>query len=191
MSLLSEVLDGLLAFGRTVASRQGARSKNVLVDVRGDRARDGTEERHDGQAMWLASPLLYRPAASAAGQGEEALFIRRGNEAVVIGTRDMRWQVDLVEGECVIRALGQNAARVRLTPTGGIVLEGTVEIRDAQGTVTTGLVREDAIRAELSAIAATLASGSNGAGAVVWGVPYLATRPASADIKSKRISVDR
>lgn len=189
--ILSEVLDGLLAFGRVVASRAASRSRAVLVDLRGDRARDGTEETHDSQTMWLASPLLYRPAPPNGAGGEEALFVRRGNEAVVIGTRDMRWQVELAEGECVIRALGTNAARVRLTPTGSIVLEGTVEIRDASGTVTTGLTREDAVRAELSAIAATLASGSNGAGAVVWAVPYLTTRPAGADLKSKRISVDK
>lgn len=188
---LSEVLDGLISFGRTVASRHAARTKNVLVDVRGDRARDGTEERHDSQSMWLASPILYRPAAPTGNEGEESMYIRRGNEAVVIGTRDLRWQVELEAGECVIRALGPNAARVRITPAGKLVLEGDVEIRSAQGAVTTGLAREDAIRSELSAIAATLASGSNGGGAIVWGVPYLATRPASADLKSKRISVDK
>lgn len=185
-----DALDGLFAFGRTVRSVQATATKNVLVYLLGDRARDGTEEKHDKQSMWLMSPVLYRPAAPQGGKGEEALFMRRGNEAIVIGTRDLRWQVELAEGECVVRGLGENAARVRLKADGTAVIEATrvdVKAPGSQAAAVIGLTTDQKITAELNKIATTLGTGSNGAGAVVFGTPYVP----STDLKSQRFRVDR
>ncbi len=185
-----DMLDGLFAFGRTVRSVQATATKNVLVYIRGDRARDGSEETHDKQSMWLMSPILYRPAAPRGTEGEEALFLRRGNEAVVIGTRDLRWQVELAEGECVVRALGDNAARIRLKADGTVVVEATridVKAPGSQAPATLGLVTDQKLSAELNKLVTTLATGANGGGAVVFGTPYVP----GTDLKSQRFKVDQ
>jgi hypothetical protein len=190
--MIDTILDGLFAFGRIVRSMQASRSKNVLVDVRGDKDQGGNEEKHDKQSMWLMSPILYRPAPPQGDEGEESFFIRRGNEAIVIGTRDLRWQVDLVDGETVIRGLGQNAARVHLKPDGTAVVVATrTEFRDANGAVVTALVQEQGLRTLLNQLVASLATGANGSGPVVFSVPFNAATLNAATLKTERVSVDR
>lgn len=188
MRALEIILDGLFAFGRVVASRQAGSTKNVLVDLRGDRRQDGTEERNDQQSMWIAAPLLYRAAPPQGTSGEEALYVRRGDEAIIIGTRDMRWQVRLEEGECVVRALGQNAARVRLKPDGTAVVEGKLEVRDAAATATLKVAVEQGVQAELTKIATTLTTGTSPSGPVTFGTVYTGT---GTNLGTNQIKVDK
>ncbi len=129
MSAIDTILDGLFAFGRVVRSMQSSRSSNVLVDLHGDEDDDGTVELHSEREVFIASPLLYQPARpSPDGASEEVLFIRRGDDAVIIGSRDARWRIEIVEGEAVLRSLGEGGAYVRVRPDGEIVLAGTVKI---------------------------------------------------------------
>lgn len=176
---LDNVLDGLFAFGRIARSSLSARAKNVLVSVLGDQDGDGRDERHDEQTMWGISPVVYRPAPPQGDTAEECFYLRRGDEAIVIGTRETRWQVQIEEGEAVLRGLGQNAARIRLKANGDVLVEAGSSV------AAIALPLDTLLQTELKKIQATLATGSNGAGPVVFATPYV---PGTTD--SKRIKVD-
>lgn len=127
MSAIDSILDGLIAIGRAIRSTQSDRASNVLVDLHGDEDEDGTAEWHRDREVFIASPLLYQPAPpSADGTAEEVVFVRRGDDAIVIGSRDARWRIQIREGEAVLRSLGQGGAYVRVRPDGEIVLVGSV-----------------------------------------------------------------
>jgi len=175
-----DLLDGLIAFGRVVASKQGPRSRAVLLTILGDRDASSREERHTDRAAWGLSPILYRPAAPQGTQGEEVIFLRRGDDAIVLASRDLRWQVELSEGEAVIRGLGPNAARIRCKADGSILIEG------GQTSAAIPLSRDDFVQTELAKIAATLATGSNSGGPVVFATPYVV-----GSTGSQRVKVDR
>jgi hypothetical protein len=175
-----DLLDGLIAFGRAVSSKQG-RARSVLLTILGDRDASGHDERHTDRAAWGHASILHRPAApSGNGDGEELVFLRRGDDAIVIASRDLRWQVSLEEGETVIRGLGANAARVRLKPNGDVLIEG--------GTADAAIAipRDDLLQGELQKIQTTLGTGSNSGGAVVFATPYVI-----GSTQSQRVKVDR
>jgi len=59
------------------------------------------------------------------------MFVRRGDELVGIAFRSRQWQVDVLEGEVAIHALGNSGgtqAILRLQPNGTAILDG-VEIK--------------------------------------------------------------
>lgn len=121
---LTENLESLLDWGIAKASSISATVKNVLVTVIGDDG-DETEEVTE-QVLSVDAAVLVRPAAPTNEGAMEVLFVRRGDERTTIATRDPRWQVDLEEGEVVVRAFGESAALVRIRPDGTIVLAGDV-----------------------------------------------------------------
>lgn len=125
-SRLTENLESLLDWGVAKASSISATVKNVLVTVIGDDG-DETEEVTE-QVLSVDAAVLVRPAAPTSDGAMEVLFVRRGDERTTIATRDPRWQVDLEEGEVVVRAFGASAALVRIRPDGTIVLAGDVAI---------------------------------------------------------------
>lgn len=176
---LDNVLDGLIAFGRLARSSLSSRVRNVLVTVLGDRDGDGRDERHDEQTIWGLSPVVYRPAPPQGETAEECVFIRRGDEAIIIGTRETRWQVQIDEGEAVVRGLGQNAARIRLKANGDVLIEAGSSV------ATLKIPLDELIQTELTKIQTTLATGSNGAGPVVFATAYV-----PGETASKRIKVD-
>lgn len=121
--MIEEGLASLLGFGLAVAS--AVVDGGVELTVRGDEDPDGDEEL-DGCEVW-SGPLRYRPQdPSAAGQ-MEALFVRHGDERVVIGTRDRRFELEPVEGEVIIHAFGADGsaqARISLAADGTITVTG-------------------------------------------------------------------
>lgn len=121
---LTENLESLLDWGIAKASSISATVKNVLVTVIGDDG-DETEEVTE-QVLSVDAAVLVRPAAPTNDGAMEVLFVRRGDERTTIATRDPRWQVDLEEGEVVVRAFASGAALVRIRPDGTIVLAGDV-----------------------------------------------------------------
>lgn len=121
---LTEGIESLLDWGIAKASSISASVKDVLVTVLGD---DGDEiEEVVEQVLSVDAAVLVRPAAPTNDGAMEVLFVRRGEERTTIATRDPRWQVDLEEGEVVVRAFASGAALVRIRPDGTIVLAGDV-----------------------------------------------------------------
>ena len=103
-----QTLSDLVGFARALATRVGAqKSTELRVQTSDDDAGQKWSE------LWGHAPLLYRPCADT-----ECLFVELGDEQVVLATKDRRWQVEVKEGEVVVRAVGSGAAYVRLTPSG-------------------------------------------------------------------------
>lgn len=121
----SQAIDGLLDFGRVLAGTSQGANKTTLVKIEGLVA--GAEaETIDGAELWGNAAVQYRPPAPDATGATEILFVRRGDEVIGIATIDRRWQVDLVDGEVVIRALSGTTSRIRLKPDGSVIIEAGV-----------------------------------------------------------------
>lgn len=122
MDFVAAQVGSLLDFGRIASTRVLDQARSVVVRLVGSEDPDGDEAR-DGCELWGHAPLSYRPQA-----GTEALFVRWGDDRVIVATKDRRYQVELAEGEVVLAALGQTGAAqalVRLRPDGTIVVRGT------------------------------------------------------------------
>lgn len=118
MNFLDEMLDGMLDFGRVISTRLGA-AKSVLAKIQGDAG-----ETPDDVELWGPAGIQSRPPADA-----EVLFIRRGDELVGIAFRSRQWQVDVVDGEVAVHALGNSGgtqAALRLQPDGTAILDGVM-----------------------------------------------------------------
>ena len=78
-------------------------------------------EAHDGDASetkdeaWGHAQLLYKPLASS-----ESLFVQLGDERVSIATKERRWQIDVADGEVIVRALAEGGAYIHLRPDGSV-----------------------------------------------------------------------
>jgi hypothetical protein len=136
------MLDAMLDVGRVTASSVGSAAKSVLVTIEGAGTGEQREQR-EGQALWGHAAILARPKppTSSPSGHVEALFLRRGEELIPIATRDLRWQIDLEEGDVVIRNLdGTKPTRLHLLASGVAVLEADeVRIGDSGATNTIGL----------------------------------------------------
>lgn len=134
MTDIRDAIEAALDWGAIIAT-EVSDGNEVRATVRG--AGDGTthEELADQQILGHA-PLQYRPRP-AATQSVEALVFRRGDELLILGTRDRRMLVELQEGEVVITNLNSGApCRFRLGHNGSITLEcETFAITDADGSV--------------------------------------------------------
>lgn len=119
---INEAVQGLVDFGIVRASAVTDTVKQVIVTVLGVEDEDGNEQRSE-QTLYGNAAVLLRPAAPDGETGMEVVFVRSGDDMVPIAHRETRWQVELEEGEVVIRALADGAARVRLKPDGTAVLE--------------------------------------------------------------------
>lgn len=119
---IQEAVQGLIDFGVVQASAITSTVKQVVVTVLGVEDTDGNEQRSQ-QILYGNAAVLLRPAEPENGVGMEVVFVRSGDDMVPIAHRETRWQVDLSEGEVVVRALGEDAAKIRLKPTGEVVVE--------------------------------------------------------------------
>ncbi len=115
-------IDSLLELGRVTASKLSGSLKNVLVTITGIEDADGGDETRTDQPLYGHAGVLVRPAAPSSDGAFEVVFVRHGEDLLPIAHRDTRWQVDLEEGEVVVRALGSSAARIHLRTDGTIRL---------------------------------------------------------------------
>lgn len=126
--MISEEISGMLDFFRVTASRVMSAASSVVVALRGDGDDTAAPEAVDGAELFGEAAVLFRPMPPDAAGAMEALSFRRGDEVVVIATKDRRWQVSLEDGEVVVRGFGAGAARVHLT-SGGLAVIHADEIR--------------------------------------------------------------
>lgn len=126
-------LGSLVAFGRVVASKVTGDTKTVTVDVEGNTA-GSTKERRTSQQLWGHPAVLYRPKSD--GVSFEVVFVRQGEQAVPVAAREIRWQVDLNEGDVCLRNLdGANPVRLWLKADGNCVLEANeIKLGDSGAT---------------------------------------------------------
>lgn len=115
--------DTMLDFGRVVGSRLSATVKNVLCDVVGIEMEEGGAERRDSRPLYGHAGVLVRPAAPTDAGSFEVIFARVGDDMIPLASRDVRWQVDLEEGEVVVRSMSDTPARIYLKPDGSVVVE--------------------------------------------------------------------
>jgi hypothetical protein len=110
-----DIMQEVLKLGTVSASRLDSKH-SLEVTVEGA---DG-EASADDNDVFGAAPLLYRPQ-----NGAECVYMQLGDEKIVIGTRDKRWQIECDQGEVVLRAMGSAApAYLKLSPDGTAVLKG-------------------------------------------------------------------
>lgn len=115
---LPEAIDSLLDWGKVTASSISSRVKNLLGTVDG-----GDGDVASEQVLGTHAAILARPAPPSDDGHFEVFFVRRGEERRPVASHDTRWQVDVAEGEVVVRAFGENASRIRLKPNGDVVIE--------------------------------------------------------------------
>lgn len=139
--LLLGVLEGILDFGRVTATSQSGSNKTVAVTLEGNAAAGATAaETRATQTLWGNAAVQMRPKPDTAGSFE-VVFLRRGEEMVPLASREIRWQVDLAEGDVCIRNLdGTKPVRLWLKADGTALLEADeVKIGDSGATQAIGL----------------------------------------------------
>jgi hypothetical protein len=128
-----EMISGVLSFARIKSTSVEDESKTVFAKVE---ANEGEDTTPDDEFFGHAA-VQYRPPAPSTEGECEVVFARLGDEKVVIASRDKRWQVELADGEVVLRAFGASAAYVHLKPDGSLSINGGGLIEmDSGGDVT-------------------------------------------------------
>ncbi len=129
-----DTIGSLLDFGRVAATKQDDETKNVLASIEGNTTDDETQtESRPYQQLWGCAAIIYRPPVDT-----EVLYVRRGEEMLPIASREVRWQVDVEEGEVCIRNLigdTDEQARIYLKANGNVVIDAKkVYIGDGSAT---------------------------------------------------------
>lgn len=168
---VGEQVGTLLDFGRVAATSVLSAAKTVAATIVGDEDPDG-DEKLDASELWGPAPLLYRPQDPDDDGACEALFIRYGDERVVVATKDRRFQVEPAEGEVRVVALGADGdrqAQVILQADGTAIVQA-VEVRigssDAAETIGLGT----AIKNHFSSIKSYIDAHTHGPGTFVTAV---------------------
>ncbi|MCU0677067.1 MAG: hypothetical protein MUE69_30305 [Myxococcota bacterium] len=161
---LDEAIESFLDWGRVTTSSISSRVKNLL----------GTVDCGDGeiakeQVLGTHAAILARPVAPTNAGHFEVMFVRLGEERRPIASHEPRWQVDVEEGEVVVRAFGENASRIRLKPNGDVVIEAGGNILLGSGTAAEALALATKVHEELdkirNAITTAAVGGAPDAGA--------------------------
>lgn len=148
---LPAAIDSLLDWGKVTASSISSRVKNLLGTVDG-----GDGDVAKDQVLGTHAAILARPAPPSDDGHFEVFFVRRGEERRPVASHDTRWQVDVAEGEVVVRAFGENASRIRLKPNGDVVIEAGGEILLGGPGASKKVALEESVDAEIERIWNTL-----------------------------------
>lgn len=145
-----EVLQGVFGFGKVAKS-----SGHGSYDVDGEIGEATTPDCE----RWGDAAVLSRPQV-----GAEVKYIQLGDERVVIGTRDTRWQIDVAAGEVVVRAMGAGSpAYVRLRPNGDVQIVGG-NIHLGAESVATYVALANLVTAQLSVLKGAISGAAVTAG---------------------------
>ena len=122
-----DTISELFRFGNVKASKSATLTKVVGLTVEGIEG----EASADDNDLWGHAPLLYKPADPAVdvlsgGTQCQALFYQLGDRKAIFATRDLRWQIEVDDGEVVLRAMGAaSPAYVHLKPDGSAKIVAT------------------------------------------------------------------
>jgi len=141
-------VDGVLDFAIVMSTTILQRASSVQARIRGAGPEDDESDDPNGYEeanaeLWGLASVLYRPQ-----DGAEVVMHRRGDERVVLATKDRRWQSEhtLEKGDVVLRWCGDTGGSgpaqrpyVHLKANGDVLING-VKVRVA----TSGDVEIDA-----------------------------------------------
>lgn len=167
---IQRVIAGLFDFGRLRGSRVTT-SHQVVVNLRGIAGPRGNEDVDDCE-HWGVAGVQSRPKPPSSSGGQERSaeywFMRNNDELLAVASRDLRYLVNVEEGELAIHALGRDGATqavVRCKPNGEVIVSGTTIYL---GTTATDFVANARlVNAELVKIATAIQALS---GSYVWTV---------------------
>jgi len=192
-----EGLDSLIDWAKVASSAMSSSLKDVIAKLIGsvldeDIETSNAEVIEDVNLNHHAG-VLIRPAAPSSDGAMEAMFVRRGDEAEVIATREPRWQVDLEEGEVVVRAFGSDAALIRLTPDGDCIVAGN--LLAGSDSVTEAMVLGTTLKSYLDSLKTSLDTHTHtvpitGAAGTTASTPPLVPSPAVPTIESSKHKLD-
>jgi len=188
---MREAAVSLIDFGTIVATSLASATRQVVATIRGNQGE--TDEEQPNQALWGHAAILARPTAPDSNGGEcEVIFVRRGDELVPLASRDLRWQVDLSEGDVIVRSLSNSGSRIRLQADGKVIVEGdTVYVGDS--TATEAIALGTALKNHLTSVKTWMdththiltISAQAGAGGTGTAAPPSGASPSVPDIESR------
>lgn len=117
----------LFRFGDVKSSTTGPVTKAIRLEVEGIEG-EASSKNND---LWGHAPLLYNPAGpsidvASGSEGCQAMFYQLGDRKAVFATRDLRWQIEVADGEVILRAMGAGSpAYVHLKPDGSAKIVAT------------------------------------------------------------------
>lgn len=152
-----QTISDLVGFAKVIAARIGP-SKSTSVQIMAHDDDAGA----DACELWAHAPLLYRPLA-----GSEAFYVELGDERVVLATKERRYQIDVADGEVVVRAIGADSpAYVRLRPDGSCdVNASAINLGGAATDFVANATKVNAALTKLQTTFDTHIHASSGAGA--------------------------
>lgn len=161
---LNQALNWLFGAGRVTKTEIEAESKDVICTIEVE-----TGEVAERQYLGTHAAILMRPAPPTSDGAMGVLVMRWGDARKPFMTDEQRWQVDVAEGEVVVRAFGDNASRIRLKPNGDVVIEAGGNILLGSGTAAEALALATKVHEELdkirNAITTAAVGGAPDAGA--------------------------
>lgn len=187
-SAAHDAFASLVDFGRVVASSLSSSAKSLLATIEGASG-GGSAERVEGQQVWGHAAILWRPR-----EDTEVLFVRNGDELLTVASRETRWQVELSEGDVVVRNLdGDRPVRLVLRADGTCLLEAD-EIKLGDSGATEAIALGTALKSHLDALKTAFDTHTHSAGAYVVPGPAsvsgvsgtpTATSPSVPDVESR------
>lgn len=167
------------AFGKVLASAISATTKTVLVKVEGDEGDADSAPTADD--LWGHAPLLYRPVDPDSSGHCEAVFYRLGDERVCIATKDRRWQIEVAEGEVIVRAMGSGSpAYVHLKPDGTARIKASAIKLGASAAPASSYVKGETLNTALTNLVTALNTYASALGAGSPANPVTAGTAATA-----------
>jgi hypothetical protein len=192
------MIDALFDVGHVVSTSLSDTARQVLAVIEGHGGGGSSGAERRTSVLWGHAAILMRPKAPTTSPSGrcEVVFVRSGNELVPVASRDLRWQIDLAEGDVVVRNLdGTHPVRLHLKADGTAILEAdTVKIGDSGATNSIAL--GDVIKNHFNALKSTFdnhihtatTTATVGAGptvGVVTVAPPSSTFDATPDIESR------
>lgn len=146
-----DAIESLIDFGIVTATKIASETKSVLATLLGAEDDERSETASD-QILSVDAALLSRPMEPTTGGACEVFFVRRGDERIVLTTRDARWQVDLEEGEAVLRAFGDSRPLLRLKPDGRVIVIADGDVLIGTETASKALALAEKVEADLATV---------------------------------------
>lgn len=182
---IRDVVQGLIVIGKLSRAQSSASAPAVARIKASD-----DDAGPDDQEFWGQAPLLYRAADET-----EGLAFQLGDERLILGTRDLAYQVALNVGEVVLRALGNaNRATLTLKPDGNVLVGANAAQFAALANLVLAELQSvktdlDAVKSTFDAHVHTSSCTAGGATTLIPAVP-IPTPHTPASVAASKVKVE-